>query len=139
MGRRALKSLLATPAWMSVHLVAILVLIVAATRTAIQYIAVFEATDALLGPPTIGVLRFSFDVVHYWYILFLALFFIDGPAIFLLGLLPGNLRWLRHVWFCGVLMLILLTIGWVLLVLSIEFSHNDVFAMLGELLDSDLD
>ena len=85
-------------AW-AFHVFATMVVIFVLCRIAPQFEQVFCDFDCALPPMTHFTLHLSFYAVRYWYLLALAVLFVDGPLAVAVQYLPPHLHWLKTCWF----------------------------------------
>jgi len=125
MARRLLRAIFLCPALLFVHFVASVVFCLVSVRIVPEFVVMFEEKNALLSPLTFGVIRFSNGMAAYWYLLVFTLILVDAPLLFGLQLLPQRRRWISHLYFNGVVFLILLGIGWIVFVVSTQLSFME--------------
>lgn len=99
-----LRALLVAAVSFGVHFFVTVVIAVFLVGVVPPYIQFFEVNDTELPTATIQIVRLSMTAVSYWYLLFVALLFIDGPILVALQFLPRSLRWLKILWFDGFLL-----------------------------------
>ncbi|MEX2118658.1 MAG: hypothetical protein WD847_03535 [Pirellulales bacterium] len=117
-GLSVTQYLMALLKWLA-HLVAFVVLLLYSVKIVPRYIMFFEDQDALLPPVTIAVINFSNWMVSYWYLLGLGFLLVDGFVLLALEL--QRRAWIRSAWFTGVLLAVLMAIGWMTFVLEVPW------------------
>lgn len=117
-------ALLTTPLLVLGHFVALMVLVTVIGRVVAEYVRAFEELNAELSNLAIAALNFTDAFIHWWYLLLVALVVIDVPLLFFLQLLPPEKRWISHLYFNAIVFAALLTIGWLVMVVSFTLSQN---------------
>jgi len=119
---RLVKALLLTGVRFAAHFVAAAAYCIVSVKLVFPLTAMFDDFEVELPAGTQGVIIFSDLMAKFWYLLFVALLLIDAPLMFALQMMRPSRQWVVRLWFSGILVTVLLSIGWIVLWITVPLE-----------------